>query len=191
LTVWLTGLSGAGKSTLARIVCQKISSRESLVAVLDADVLRETLSRDLGFSPGDRVENVRRIAALAKRLADRGMIVLVAAISPYRRVREEIMADLGRYVEVHVAAPLYVCEERDPKGLYKRARAGELRPFTGIDDPYEEPVSPDLRCDTHLEPIEVSCERIITLINQFRSRRTETREDLTGTGTCNKAEQGD
>jgi adenylyl-sulfate kinase len=169
LTVWLTGLSGAGKSTLAEAVSRRLLSRGRVVTVLDADILRKTLNSDLGFSKEDRVENVRRIAVVAKMLASKGIIVLVAAISPYRRTRHEIRESLGCCLEVYVAAPLSVCEERDPKGLYRKARAGELHNFTGIDDPYEEPIDPDLRCYTHLESIEQSSENIILLIDCYFS----------------------
>ncbi|PCC66591.1 adenylylsulfate kinase [Nannocystis exedens] len=146
VVVWLTGLSGAGKSTIAAQVDAQLHARGRHSYILDGDNLRFGLCRDLGFSPEDRAENVRRLGEAARLLQDAGLIVLVAAISPYRddraRVRERLPA--GRFLEVFVDAPLAVCESRDPKGLYRRARAGEIAGFSGIDAPYEPPEAPDL-----------------------------------------------
>ena len=146
VVVWLTGLSGAGKSTIAARVDAQLHARGRHSYILDGDNLRFGLCRDLGFSPEDRAENVRRLGEAARLLQDAGLIVLVAAISPYRddraRVRERLPA--GRFLEVFVDAPLAVCESRDPKGLYRRARAGEIAGFSGIDAPYEPPGAPDL-----------------------------------------------
>lgn len=145
--LWLTGLSGAGKSTIAALVDQQLHARGKHGYILDGDNLRFGLCKDLGFSPEDRAENVRRLGEAARLLQDAGMIVLVAAISPYRadraRVRERIPE--GRFLEIFVDAPLAVCEARDPKGLYRRARAGEITGFSGVDAPYEPPDAPELR----------------------------------------------
>jgi adenylyl-sulfate kinase len=166
-TVWLTGLSGSGKSTLVRSVCQELRTRSRRAEILDADCLRKTICSDLGFSRDDRIENLRRIAAVSRMLAANGMIVLVAAISPYRQTRFEIRQSLGRFIEVHLSAPLDVCERRDTKGLYKMARQGDIHGFTGIDDPYEEPLEPNLRCATHLESVKESTVTILSLIEDY------------------------
>lgn len=143
-TIWLTGLSGSGKTTIAIALAQKLSS----VYVLDGDNIRHGLNGDLGFSEEDRQENIRRIGEVAKLLNDAGLITIVAFISPYRRDRDAARAthekDGLRFIEVFVDTPLETCEERDPKGLYKKARAGEIKCFTGIDDPYESPLNPEV-----------------------------------------------
>ena len=161
LTVWCTGLSGSGKSTICSVVNTELLARGFRVEMLDGDVLRKQLNSDLGFTKRDRDENVRRIGFLAQLLSRNGVIVLVSAISPYREIRDEVRRMNGRFVEVYVNAPLDVCERRDPKGLYKRARAGEISRLTGIDDPYEPPLSPEIRCDTHLESVKLSAEKVI------------------------------
>lgn len=147
-TVWLTGLSGSGKSTIAAAVAAALTDRGVLAYTLDGDNLRHGLNGDLGFSAADRAENVRRIAQVARLCADAGLVVLVPVISPYRAGRDRARAlhDASGlvFVEVFVDAPLAVCETRDPKGLYRRARAGELAGMTGVDDPYEAPEHPDL-----------------------------------------------
>ncbi|MBZ5713347.1 adenylyl-sulfate kinase [Nannocystis pusilla] len=147
VVVWLTGLSGAGKSTIAARVDALLHARGHHSYILDGDNLRFGLCRDLGFSPEDRAENVRRLGEAARLLQDAGLIVLVAAISPYREDRARVRERLppGGFLEVFVDAPLAVCESRDPKGLYRRARAGEIAGFSGIDAPYEPPEAPDLR----------------------------------------------
>jgi adenylyl-sulfate kinase len=148
-TVWFTGLSGSGKSTLANAVAAQLLDLGRPAYVLDGDNVRHGLNADLGFSPADRTENVRRIGAVAALMADAGLTVLVPVISPYRADRNRARAaheSAGLpFVEVFVDTPLVVCEQRDPKGLYARARAGELRGLTGIDDPYEAPAVPHLR----------------------------------------------
>jgi bifunctional enzyme CysN/CysC len=149
LTVWFTGLSGAGKSTIASAVAQRLSAADRLVTILDGDELRRGLNADLGFSAVDRSENIRRVGEVARLMADAGLVVLVPVISPYRADRDRVRAihastGLG-FVEVFVDTPLEVCERRDPKGLYARARAGELTGLTGVDDPYEAPETPDVR----------------------------------------------
>ena len=149
VTVWFTGLSGAGKSTIAAAVAQQLMTSGRPVTVLDGDEIRRGLNADLGFSAADRSENIRRIGEVARLMADAGLVVLVPVISPYRADRDRVRAihaDAGlAFVEVFVDTPLEVCEQRDPKGLYARARAGELKGLTGVDDPYEAPEAPDVR----------------------------------------------
>ncbi len=144
--VWFTGLSGSGKSTVARALEERLAAAGRLVYVLDGDNIRHGLCADLGFSPTDRVENIRRIGHVAALLADTGVLVLTAFISPFRADRAQVRALLGAdFVEVFVDATLAVCEGRDPKGLYRKARAGEIPEFTGITSPYEPPQHPELR----------------------------------------------
>ncbi|HZP27628.1 MAG TPA: adenylyl-sulfate kinase [Acidimicrobiia bacterium] len=147
-TVWLTGLSGSGKSTIASAFAARLAARGVLGYTLDGDNLRHGLNGDLGFSEADRHENVRRVAEVARLFADAGVVAVVPVISPYRAGRDHarrIHEDAGLvFVEVYVDTPLEVCEQRDPKGLYAKARAGELPGFTGIDDPYEPPLEPDV-----------------------------------------------
>jgi adenylylsulfate kinase len=159
--VWFTGLSGAGKSTLAEAVSKRLAEGGHAVELLDGDVVRSHLSKGLGFSPEDRAENVRRIAFVANLLARHGVIVLVPVIAPYRSIREEVRRLSPTYFEVYVNAPLDVCERRDPKGLYRRARAGELAHFTGVDDPYEAPEFPEIECRTDLENVEECAAKIV------------------------------
>jgi len=164
LTVWLTGLSSAGKTTLSRAVHEKLWARGYRVELIDGDEVRRYISRDLGFSKEDRDENIRRIGFLAELLTRNGVIAIVSAISPYRSVRREVRSRIPNFLEVYVNAPLSVCETRDPKGLYRRARAGEIPGFTGIDDPYEPPESPEVECRTDQETVVESAERIIQAI---------------------------
>lgn len=151
VTVWFTGLSGAGKTTISKAVEQELRSQGCLVEVLDGDIVRQNLTKGLGFSKEDRDENIRRIGFVAHLLTRNGVIVLVSAISPYREIRQEVKAKIGDFIQVFVNAPLEVCEQRDVKGLYKKARAGEIKHFTGIDDPYEIPSDPDVECHTDIE----------------------------------------
>lgn len=151
VTVWFTGLSGAGKTTISRGVEKQLRSHGYKVEILDGDIVRQNLTKGLGFSKEDRDENIRRIGFVSHLLTRNGVIVLVSAISPYREIREEVRNRIGDFVQVYVNAPLKVCEERDVKGLYKKARAGEIKNFTGIDDPYEEPEQPDIMCQTDVE----------------------------------------
>jgi len=164
MTVWFTGLSSAGKTTIANEVHRRLLSRQLRAEVLDGDILRRHLCSDLGFSKEHRDTNIRRIGFVAELLSRNGVIVLVAAISPYRAIREEVRSRIPRFAEVYVNAPLQVCEGRDVKGLYKKARAGELLHFTGIDDPYEPPLSPELECHTNLESVSESADRVMDLI---------------------------
>src|SRR5262245_48762225 len=140
-TVWLTGMSGAGKSTISQLLEQRLRAAGARVELLDGDVVRTHLSKGLGFSKEDRDENIRRIGFVCELLARNGVIVIAAAISPYRAVREEVRARIPDFVEVYVECPLAVLVDRDVKGLYKKALAGEIRHFTGVSDPYEPPVA--------------------------------------------------
>jgi adenylyl-sulfate kinase len=164
LMVWITGLSGSGKTTICRALHTELLARGVRVEILDGDIVRKHLSRDLGFSKAERDENIRRIGFVAHLLTRNGVVALVSAISPYRSVREEIRADIGNFLEVFVNAPLEVCERRDPKGLYKKARAGEFRGFTGVDDPYEPPLSPEVECRTDLESEKESVDKVLAAI---------------------------
>jgi adenylylsulfate kinase len=170
LTVWFTGLSGAGKTTICRYVQMELATRDMAVEVLDGDIVRTHLCRDLGYSEADRKENIRRIAHVAQMLTHHGKIVLVAAISPYRSSREEARSIIGNFIEVYVNAPLSVCEQRDPKGLYHQARIGMIHGFTGVDDPYEAPLSPDVECFTGVESPKESAAKVLASVLQFLSR---------------------
>ncbi len=164
LTVWFTGLSSAGKTTLSQAVYQRLWAGGHRVEMLDGDEVRRHLSSDLGFSQQDRDENIRRIGFLAEMLTRNGIIALVSAISPYRSVREEIRQRIPNFVEVYVNAPLEVCEQRDVKGLYRKARAGEIAAFTGITDPYEPPVLHEVECQTDRESLGDSVEKVLRAI---------------------------
>jgi adenylylsulfate kinase len=167
LTVWFTGLSGAGKTTIAERVEQELVLRGLRVEMLDGDVVRQSLTKGLGFSKADRDENIRRIGFVADLLTRNGVIVLVPVISPYRAVREEVREKIGAFVEVYVGTSLEVCEQRDVKGLYRKARDGEIKGFTGIDDPYEPPLNPDVICITEEESLEQCVNKVLHHINQF------------------------
>jgi adenylylsulfate kinase len=160
VTVWFTGLSGAGKTTINQRLEEKLRWHGYRVEVLDGDVVRQNLTKGLGFSKEDRDENIRRIGFVAHLLTRNGVIVLVSAISPYREIRDEVKKRIGDFVEVYVNAPLEVCERRDVKGLYKKARAGEIKHFTGIDDPYEPPLNPDVECLTDAESEDESLAKV-------------------------------
>lgn len=163
LTIWLTGLSGAGKTTIGRALEQRLLGKVS-VEMLDADMVRTHICKGLGFTEEDRGENVRRLALLADTLAERRAVVLVSSISPYRAMRERARRMINRFIEVYVNAPLEVCEARDVKGLYKRARQGEVKLFTGIGDRYEAPLYPEIECRTDLESVEESVAKILEAI---------------------------
>jgi bifunctional enzyme CysN/CysC len=168
IVIWFTGLPGAGKSTLAHGLERELFDRQMQVYVLDGDNIRHGLNANLGFDPDDRVENIRRVAEVAKLMADAGLVVITAFISPYRidrlRAREIILSGGVDFVEVYVAAPLNVCEQRDPKKLYKKARAGEIKNFTGIDAPYQEPENPEITIRTDSEPVEQSVHRLLEFL---------------------------
>ena len=167
VTVWFTGLPSAGKTTLAQALAKRLLDEgHDRVEVLDGDVAREHLTKGLGFSREDRAENVRRIGWVASLLARNGVTVLASVISPYREVRDEVRAlHAGRFIEVHVATPLEVCAARDVKGLYARQRAGEVQNLTGVDDPYEPPLAPEVTVPTHVLSIDESVELVWQALN--------------------------
>ena len=167
VTVWLTGLSGAGKTTITQALEEKLRNHDYPLEVLDGDIVRTNLTKGLGFSKEDRDENIRRIGFVSHLLTRNGVIVIVSAISPYRQMREEVRGKIGDFVEVFVNAPLAVCEGRDVKGLYKKARAGEIKSFTGIDDPYEPPLHPEVECRTDLETLEESVAKVWTKLEEL------------------------
>jgi adenylyl-sulfate kinase len=159
-TLWFTGMSGAGKSTISEIVLERLRQAGAKVELLDGDIVRTHLSKGLGFSKEDRDTNVRRIGFVSELLTRNGIIALVAAISPYRAVREEVRGNIGAFVEVYVHCPIEVLAERDVKGLYKKALAGEIASFTGVSDPYEPPANPEITIDSSTEKIEDSVEKV-------------------------------
>ncbi|WP_240943472.1 adenylyl-sulfate kinase [Janthinobacterium lividum] len=161
-TVWLTGLSGAGKSSIADALARQLKAQGRAVAVLDGDQLRHGLNRDLGFTPEDRHENIRRAAEVARLMNGAGLTVIAAFISPYRADRSMAAAIIGaaHFIEVHVSTPLATCEARDPKGLYAKARAGQLAQFTGVSSPYEAPLAAALTLDTDALALDESVERL-------------------------------
>jgi adenylyl-sulfate kinase len=166
-TVWLTGLSGAGKTTLAGRLERVLSERGREVEVLDGDVVRTHLSKGLGFSKEDRDTNIRRIGFVCKLLTRHGVATVVAAISPYRDVRDDVRRDVGNFVEVFVTCPLEVLVHRDVKGLYARALRGDLANFTGVSDPYEPPLNPEVVVDTGNETIDQSVARIVAKLEDL------------------------
>lgn len=168
MVLWFTGLSGSGKSTLAYALEHELFSRGCKSYVLDGDNIRCGLNRELGFSKEDREENIRRIGEVSKLFVDSGTIVMSAFVSPYKKDRDGIRALLeeGEFIEVYVKCPLSVCEGRDPKGLYKKAREGIIRQFTGIDDPYEEPVSPELTIETDREEVAGCVAKVLSYLEE-------------------------
>jgi adenylylsulfate kinase len=165
--LWFTGLSGAGKTTLARLVETHLRERGHRVEVLDGDIIRTNLSKGLGFSKEDRDANIRRIGFVCRLLARNEVVAIAAAISPYREVREEIRRESDGFVEVYVKCPISVLGERDVKGLYKQALAGEIKNFTGIDDPYEEPLAPEVTVETDRETPQESAARIVARLEEL------------------------
>ncbi len=165
-TVWFTGLSGSGKSTIAVAVEKALLGRGVRAFVLDGDNIRHGLNKNLGFSPSDRTENIRRIGEVAKLFTDAGVVALTAFISPYRADRDQARAVMqpGDFIEVLVDCPLEVCEQRDVKGLYQKARAGQIPEFTGISAPYEPPLSPELTIRTHTQPAEESAQQVLSCL---------------------------
>jgi adenylyl-sulfate kinase len=163
-TLWFTGLPSSGKSTLARRVEEVLLERGMRVEVLDGDEVRENLSKGLGFSKEDRDTNIRRIGFVAKLLSRNGVVAITAAISPYREVRDEMRRAIGRFVEVYVECPIEVLTERDVKGLYRKALAGEIKHFTGVDDPYEAPLKPEVLIRSHEESVEQSVAKIVATL---------------------------
>lgn len=172
MTLWMTGLSGSGKSTIAAEAEAALVESGVAAYTLDGDNIRHGLNADLGFSAGDRAENVRRVGEVARLMADAGLVVLVPVISPYRadrnRVRQAHAAADIPFAEVHVATSIEVCEDRDPKGLYAKARAGEIKGFTGIDDPYEEPLHPEGQVDAGEQTLGESVSVMLDLVSRLR-----------------------
>ncbi len=171
-TIWFTGLSGSGKSTIAYTLEHALVQRGRLAYVLDGDNIRHGLNKNLGFSAEDREENIRRIGEVAKLFADAGIITMTSFISPYRKDRDNVrlLHDQGNlpFIEVYVCTPIETCEQRDPKGLYKKARAGQIKNFTGIDDPYEPPLKPELMLDaSRLSPEDAAA----TLLRYLAERK--------------------
>jgi adenylylsulfate kinase len=166
--VWLTGLSGSGKSTIAVDLEKRLWERGVRAYILDGDNIRHGLNKNLGFSPADRTENIRRIGEVAKLFTDAGLVTLTAFISPYRADRDQVRAlvPAGDFVEVHVICPVEVCEQRDVKGLYKKARAGEIKEFTGISAPYEAPLEPELAIDTSAQSVDASARQILQYLER-------------------------
>jgi adenylyl-sulfate kinase len=168
-TLWFTGLPCSGKSTLAGLVAVELKARGRFVEVLDGDEVRKHLTKGLGFSREDRDENIRRIGYVCRLLSRNGAVAIAAAISPYRAIREEVRSghELNRFVEVFVNTPLELCIQRDVKGMYKKALAGEIKNFTGINDPYEPPLAPELLIETHAESEKQSLARILASLEQI------------------------
>jgi adenylyl-sulfate kinase len=159
-TLWFTGLSGSGKSTLSRLLDERLRARGARVELLDGDVVRQNLSRGLGFSKEDRDANIRRIGFVCELLSRHGVIAIAAAISPYRAVREEVRLQIPNFVEIYMDCPIEVLVDRDIKGLYRKALAGEIDHFTGVSDPYEAPLNPEVRIDSSREAPQESADRI-------------------------------
>ena len=166
LCLWFTGLSGSGKSSIANRVMELMHEQHIHTYLLDGDNTRLGLNKDLGFSEPDRKENIRRVAEVCKLMTDAGLVVLTAFISPFRKDREAVreLLEKGAFIEIFVRCPIKQCEERDPKGLYKKARAGEIKDFTGIDSPYEEPEQPELIVDSGANDIETCAMQVMTYI---------------------------
>ena len=166
-TIWLTGLSGAGKSTIAQELYGHLKGLGKRVEILDGDVIRTNLSKGLGFSKEDRDTNIRRIGFVSKLLTRNGVTVIVAAISPYREVRDEVRSEIGDFIEVFVGCPLDELVKRDVKGLYAKAIAGEIPNFTGVSDPYEEPMDPEVSLSTDNESVEESTSKVLSKLREL------------------------
>lgn len=175
VTLWLTGLSASGKSTIATLVEQKLIAAGHLAYRLDGDNIRHGLNKNLGFGAEDRTENIRRIGEVAKLFTDAGVIVLASFISPYQKNRDAVRSLMspGEFVEVYVKVSLATAEQRDPKGLYKKARAGEIKQFTGIDDPYEAPISPELTIDTEVTEADSSADQVVSYLEAHGYLRSQ------------------
>jgi adenylyl-sulfate kinase len=181
LTVWLTGLSGAGKSTLAAELKRQLADAGTRCFVLDGDVVRAGINRDLGYGPQDRRENIRRVAEVARLMNDAGLLVVAAFISPYRADRRMAAEIIGRerFIEAYLDAPLDVCERRDPKGLYRRARAGEIGEFTGVSAPYETPEAPGIVLHTAQSGVAECARRLLELLQARLAPRGRSRSEST------------
>jgi adenylyl-sulfate kinase len=167
-TLWFTGLSGSGKSTLSQFVASRLRALGARVEVLDGDITRTLLCQGLGFSREDREENIRRIGFVCELLSRNGVIAIAAAISPYRASRDELRGRIPNFVEIHMNCPVEVLIKRDVKGLYRKALAGEIKQFTGISDPYESPVAPELTIDSSSESIESSAAKILRYLEELK-----------------------
>src|SRR5688572_11737917 len=165
-TLWMTGLSGAGKTTIAVALTKLLNERGILIERLDGDVVRESLTRDLGFSKEDRDKNIERVSFVAKLLSRNGVGVVCSFISPYQAQRDMVRSQTTNFIEVYVSTPLEVCAERDVKGMYKKAMAGEIPNFTGVSDPYEAPENAEIVIPTHLETVEQSANRVIAYLEE-------------------------
>jgi adenylyl-sulfate kinase len=165
-TLWLTGLSGSGKTTIAKVIEQELRRRELKVERLDGDIVRQSLTRDLGFSKEDRDKNIERVTFVAKLLTRNGVGVLCAFISPYRERRAKSRREIGEFIEVYVECPLEVCAGRDVKGMYSKAFAGEIQNFTGVSDPYEAPQNPEITCHTDGETPDESAAKVISYLEE-------------------------
>jgi len=168
-TVWFTGLSGSGKSTIAHLLEKKLKASGVKVELLDGDVIRTNLSKGLSFSQEDRDINIKRIGFVCNLLTRNGVIAIVSAISPYRVTRDSNRRLIGSFVEVYAKCPLEECEKRDVKGLYKKARNGEVEAFTGVSDPYEEPLNPEVICETDKETPEQSTEKVFDYLKKIKA----------------------
>ncbi len=166
-TLWFTGLSGSGKSTIAERVALKLERKGIPVEILDGDVVRTHLSKGLSFSREDRDENIKRVGFVCQLLTRNGVVAVASVISPYREAREYNRQKIKNFVEVYTRCPVEVCEERDLKGLYQRARAGEIKGFTGVDDPYEPPLNPEVTCKTDVESVEESVEKVLKKLEEL------------------------
>ncbi len=166
-TLWFTGLSGSGKSTISERVALRLQRRGIAVEVLDGDVVRTHLSKGLGFSHEDRDENIKRVGFVCQLLTRNGVAAVASVISPYRAAREHNRRLIGNFVEVYTRCPVEVCAQRDVKGLYQKAAAGEIKGFTGVDDPYEPPGSPEVVCHTDKESVEESVEKVLTKLEEL------------------------
>jgi adenylyl-sulfate kinase len=165
-TLWFTGLSGAGKTTIAKALEQELRNRDIKVERLDGDIVRQSLTRDLGFTKEDRDKNIERVTFVAKLLSRNGVAVLASFISPYQAVRQKVREETTNFIEVFVEVPLDEAIARDVKGMYKKALAGEIENFTGISDPYEEPTAPEIRIPTHQETVEESVQRVLKYLEE-------------------------
>jgi adenylylsulfate kinase len=166
-TLWFTGLSGSGKSTLSERVALRLERMGIPVELLDGDVVRTNLSRGLGFSREDRDENIKRVGFVCGLLTRHGVAAIASVISPYRATRDHNRKQIGRFVEVFTRCPVDICEQRDVKGLYQKAKAGELKGFTGVDDPYEPPLDPEVVCHTDKETVEESVEKVMNKLKEL------------------------
>ncbi|WP_238905198.1 adenylyl-sulfate kinase [Clostridium sp. YIM B02506] len=167
VVLWFTGLSGSGKSTVASSLEKRLHDMGKLTYTLDGDNVRHGLNSDLGFSDEDRVENIRRIGEISKLFVDAGVITIATFVSPFREDRQKVRDLLGKdFVEIYIDCPIEVCEKRDPKGIYKKARAGEIKHFTGIDSPYESPINPEIVVSTHLNTLDECVDKLVAYLEE-------------------------